>query len=91
MGRAGFASDKAISQRSGIAQLKFIDTQFTAFKSKATQKDLSAFYEFRNMYLTEQKFSNNQLSYIDGLYEKTMKGLGLPSYQSTYRPKKRYV
>ena len=91
MGRAGFASDKAVSQRGGIAQLKFIDTQFEAFKRKASQKDLSAFYEFRNMYLTKQKFSDNQLSYIDGLYEKTMNGLGLPSFKPTFRPKKRYV
>lgn len=91
MGRAGFASDKAVSQRGGIEQIKFIDSQFQAFKKAATDKDVEAFYQFRNMYLTKQKFSDNQLSYIDGLYEKTMNGLGLPSFKPTFRPKKRYA
>lgn len=90
MGRAGFASDKSLSQRGGIEQLKFIDSEFNAFKIKASKKDLEAFEDFKMKVANNEQLSDKSLSYIDGMYEKTMKGLGLPSFKPTFRPKKRY-
>jgi hypothetical protein len=34
---------------------------------------------FQSMFTRNEEFTPNQLNYIDGLYEKTMKGAGLPS------------
>lgn len=50
-------------------------------------------YKERIISMAEQRenFTDKQLSYIDTIYEKVMKGFGLPSFSSTFKPKKKFV
>jgi len=76
-----FHSDKDQSRKTAKAQLEFIWSQFDAFRKKANEKQISAFHNFVNIEKSGEPFTGGQLSYIDDLYEKTMAGLGLPSYK----------
>lgn len=75
-----YHSDKGQAQRTAREQLKFIQSNLKAFESVASQKNIEAFNSFAKQFFKKVAFSDNQLSYIDVLYEKTMEGLGLPSY-----------
>jgi len=37
----------------------------------------------------KEDFTPNQLSYIDTIYEKTMKACGFDSFTTTFKPKKK--
>ena len=70
---ANFHSDKEQAQRLANASLKFIHDHYDSFRN--------AFHSFWEMSRNKEPFSEGQCSYIDDLYEKTMLGLGLPSYR----------
>lgn len=75
-----FHSDRQQALRTASAQLEFIHNNFHAFREKANESQINAFHSFSKMDRTNEGFTDGQLSFIDNLYEKTMAGLGLPSY-----------
>lgn len=77
----GFHSDREASQRCALYQLKFIHANETAFVKYASVKDALAFDGFRQIAEWELEFTPEQKTYIDEMYETTMKGFGLPSYE----------
>lgn len=79
---ANFHSDKEQAQRLAKASLEFIWNNYDAFRKKANSRQINDFHDFCNMARNKEPFSDGQCSYIDDLYEKTMLGLGLPSYRS---------
>jgi len=78
---ARFHSDKEATQRHAVEYMKFISANIAAFKSKATKKNREAFLQFQLMVKNNEPFNDFEKSYINDLYEKTMAGLGLPSYK----------
>jgi hypothetical protein len=76
-----FWSDGEQSQRAAEANIIFVNNNLSAFQNKANRTDLIAFQSFKNMVNKKEKFTDKQKSYIDCMYEKTMAGLGLPSYK----------
>lgn len=77
---ARFHSDKNQARKTAKAQLGFIYNNFDAFRKKANESQITAFHSFCEMDRNNEVFTDGQLSFIDDLYEKTMAGLGLPSY-----------
>ena len=82
-------SDKESSQRLIKATMEFIMDNIEFLDNVRNGKK----YREDAISLNKQDypFTSNQLSYIDNIYEKVMKGMGFPSYQSTYKPKRRCV
>jgi len=80
-----FMSDKGQAQRSAREQLKFIIANKDKLMRIINGKNLIISAESLNNY--QDNFTPKQLSFIDSIYEKTMKGFGFESYQTTYRPK----
>lgn len=81
-----FLNDNSQAQRTAREQLKFIiaNGQYL-LKVRGGENYHKTAKDFSNM---KEKFTSPQLSYIDVIYEKTMKGLGYGSYSSTFKPKK---
>lgn len=82
-----YHSDVQQAQRSAREQLKFI----LANGDKLLQimngrKYLMTAEEFAAI---KEDFTPKQLSYIDVIYEKTMRGVGFDSFTVTYKPMKR--
>lgn len=82
-------NDNPRSQRSAREYLKFITNNLNALSNIRNGKK----YKEAATQLSIQKdnFTNKQLSYIDVIYEKVMQGMGLPSFQTTFRPKRRVI
>ena len=82
-------NDNPRSQRSARDYLEFIIKNLTELDNVRN----GAKYKQDAIRLSVQRhnFTNKQLSYIDVIYEKVMKGMGLPSFQTTYKPQRRYV
>jgi len=82
-------SDKECSERGAREYLKFINENKHFLKNV---KNGSKYIQVVES-LIEQRapFTDKQKSYIDVIYEKTMKGYGMPSFERTYKPKKRRV
>ena len=81
-------SDKECSERGARTILSFIlqnRKYLDKVRNGACHKEAAI-----NMCKQKEKFSPKQLSYIDGIYEKTMKGMGLPSFSPTYKPKRKF-
>lgn len=76
-----FHPDKNQALKTAKAQLEFIHNNFDAFRKKANESQINAFHSFAEMDKSNESFTDGQLSFIDDLYEKTMAGLGLPSYR----------
>jgi len=86
---ARFANDKEQSERSARAQLEFILANKASLmkiingrKYAMTADELSS---------NKEKLTDNQKSYIDVIYEKVMKSLGLPYYTGTFKPRRNRI
>jgi len=84
-----FVNDSEQSERSAREQLKFIN---------ANESSLLRILNGKKYAMTAKEFSErtepftpNEKSYIDVIYEKTMKGLGLPSFSASFKPKRRSI
>ncbi len=81
-----YHNDNEQAQRTAKEQLKII----LANKSK-----LQGLRNGKKLYVSAvgmskiPKLTDNQLSYVDVIYEKTMGACGLPSFNATFKPKKR--
>jgi hypothetical protein len=71
--------NEEVAQRAAKIQIEFVNKNIKAFCIHASDVDKKALNDFSNMLVKLSKFSPNQLSYIEGLYEKTMRGLGFQS------------
>jgi hypothetical protein len=82
-----FASDKGQAQRSAREQLKFImanrEKLLRIFNGRKLMMTADGFNEFK------EPFTDNQLSYIDAIYERTMKACGFDSFTPTYKPSRK--
>lgn len=86
---ASLHSDKAYSQRAAKDYLDFIIdnlSQLDNIRNGAKYKE-----DARQLSKQEYPYTSPQLSYIDAIYEKVMKGFGLPSFSPTFKPKRRCV
>ena len=83
-----FLNDNEQAQRAAKEQLKFIiaNSQHLT-KVRGGDNYLKTANDFM---LMREKFTPNQLSLVDVIYEKTMKGLGFESFNSTFKPKKKH-
>lgn len=81
--------DNPLAQRSAREYLQFILANGEyLLKVRGGKKYLA---DAKDIAAQVEDFTPNQLSYIDVLYEKTMKGWGEESFSATYRPKRRIV
>ena len=82
-----FLNDNKSAQRGTREQLKFIlangDKLLRLLNGK---KSLITAQDFQNM---KEDFTPNQLSYIDTIYERTMKACGFDSFTTTFKPRKK--
>lgn len=84
-----FANDKEQSERSAREQLKFIlANQSALLKVMNGRKYLMS---AEQMSESKEPLTDKQKSYVDVIYERVMKGLGLPSYSGSFKPKKKYI
>ncbi|MEW6507208.1 MAG: hypothetical protein AB1432_05625 [Bacteroidota bacterium] len=81
-----FINDNDQAQRSAREQLKFI----VANKDKLNNVRNGNSYKIAAISLNrcKENFTPKQLSYIDNIYEKVMKGAGYESFSANYKPKK---
>lgn len=78
--RPVFERNHATAQRTAYEQLKFIEANLAALRKVDKHGSMEqAVIEFLPVMKAGDEFRENQLSYIDGIYEKTMKGLGFDS------------
>lgn len=64
------------AQNTAREQLKIICANLSKLTGKTGAKMKEAARSFRSMVERNEKFTPNQLSYIDGIYEKVMAGAG---------------
>jgi len=84
-----FANDKDQSERSARAQLEFIlANKASLMKIVNGRKSVMTAEELNS---NKEKFTDNQKSYIDVIYERTMKALGLPYYTTTFKPRRNKI
>ena len=77
---SNFERNHATAQRTAYEQLKFIEANLDALRKVDKHGRMEeAVVEFLPVMKAGDEFRENQLSYIDGIYEKTMKGLGFES------------
>ena len=74
--------DNDQAQRTAKEQIEFIKANYSYFTKAAKPKDIAAFQDFLRMSNTDKKFVGGQFSYIDGMYELTMKGMGFPAVKN---------
>lgn len=83
---ARFVNDKEQSERSARAQLEFILANKTSLmKIMNGRKYAMTADELSN---NKEKLTDNQKSYVDVIYERTMKSLHLPYFTTTFKPKR---
>lgn len=82
-------SDKEYAQRAAKDYMEFIMTNLKQLDNLKNGKKLKE--DAISLSKVEGNYTDPQLSYIDVLYEKIMKGFGLPSFSATYKPKKRFI
>lgn len=76
-------NDRAGAQRRAKDYIKFIyqnRTFFDKLRNGSTYKQAA-----ESMFKQHAPFTDKQLSYIDVLYEKVMKGAGFPAVENTYK------
>lgn len=84
-----FYNDSEQAKRTAKAQTDFILANQKALLTVRHGQDLlKKILDFKKQ---DFPLTDNQLSEIDRIYEKTMQGLGLPSYSGTYRPSKKQL
>lgn len=90
MDKNRYASDKERAQNTANIQLDFISAN--TVNLPFSQKDRDAIASFWNIRLNPkaEPFTPNQLSYIDSLYEKTFKKMGMPAYSTKHDNRKRW-
>jgi hypothetical protein len=89
--RDGFDRGHDLAQRLAKDKIRFVNENLRYLrKGDRKGKHEKALRQFTNMAERNERFSPNQLSYVDGLYEKTMKGAGLPSVGQKFDVRKRY-
>ena len=64
-------------------------TFFKNKKNKESGKMEKAALEFLHLVNNNSKLTPNQLSFLDAIYENTMKGIGFPSCPTKHDPKKK--
>lgn len=81
--RSEWASDRQLAQRNALETLRFIHHNKSKLSSlRNGAKYISAVEDIYNRYNDGSiQMSEKVLSYIDGLYEKTMKSMGFESVQ----------
>jgi len=79
-----FLNDNSQAQRAAREQLKIITMNLSKLeKIRNAAKYIQAVQDFN---ATKINFTPKQLSFIDVIYEKTMKGAGFESFAVTYKP-----
>jgi hypothetical protein len=82
-----FLNDNASAQRGAREQLKFILANGDKLLRLSNgKKYLITAKEFQNM---KENFTPNQMSFIDGIYEKTMGVCGFDFFKVTFKPNKK--
>ena len=76
---ARFERNHEQAQRSAKDQLKFIEANIERLAGPGDKGRALAVVNFSAMAANGETFTPNQLSYIDGLYERVMQNAGLPS------------
>lgn len=79
MNNSRFYNDKSRAQRTAREQLKFIKANISALNK--VDKRGTMLKAFNDFIRCKNSFTPKELSYIDSIYEATMKGLGFPSYK----------
>lgn len=78
--RNTYSNDKNRAQNTAKIQLDFCVTNIDSLRSIDKKKKMeTALISFVKMLKNKEPFTPNQLNYIDGIYEATMKGFNLPS------------
>ena len=84
-----FSSDKSVSLRGAIAKMEFITENIVALRQcRNGKKNVETLGDLKSYYRHFRTLTDKQMSLVDCLYEKTMKGLGFESFEATYKPKK---
>jgi len=82
-------NDSESAQRAAKEYLKFIMNNLHFLKKvKNSEKYISA---AKSLNQQTSLFTPKQLSYIDVIYEKVMKGAGYPSFSATYKHKRKFI
>lgn len=80
MRRDDYDRGRKLAQRLSGEKIAFVMEKLPLLRRVDKKgKGEAAAKEFYDMYLRREPFSENQMNYIDGLYEQVMKGAGLPS------------
>jgi len=77
------------AERGAREQLKFIMANLESLR-KADRKGNHE-RAARSMNAQKERLTPKQLSYIDDIYEKVMKGAGFGSFTPTYKPKRKLI
>lgn len=81
-----YFSDKDRAQKTAKIQIEFIQKQKITLKPKLQE----ALQGFSDMIKRNEQFTPNQLSFIDGIYEKAMEKLGFESVKTKHDIRKKY-
>jgi len=81
------SSDKEVSLRGASEKIKFINQNIYAFNELkgGGVRERTQFQSLKKTFNEENFLTPGQISLIDVLYEKMMKGLGFDSFSSTYK------
>lgn len=76
-----YSNDKNRAQNTAKIQINFCVTNINSLRTVDHKNKMeTALVSFTKMVKNNEPFSPNQLNYIDGIYEATMKGFNLPSF-----------
>lgn len=85
-----FDRGHGLAQKTAQGQIEFVMANLASLrKVDKTGKHEKAAKQFNAIIKSGRKLTPNQLSYVDGIYEKTMKGAGFPSIGLKIDAKKR--
>jgi len=78
--RNTYSNDKERSQNTARIQIEFCIVNIEFLRKVDRKKKMeNSLISFSEMLKNKEPFTPNQLNYIDGIYEATMKGFNLPS------------
>jgi hypothetical protein len=78
--RNTYSSDKEQAQNTARIQIEFCIVNIEFLRKVDRKKKMeNSLISFSQMLKIKEPFTPNQLNYIDGIYEATMKGFNLPS------------
>lgn len=79
--RNTYSNDKERAQNTARIQIEFCVPNIKSLRTVDRNKKMEfALISFIMMLQNNEPFTPNQLNYIDGIYEATMKGFNLPSF-----------